>query len=94
MKLYSIIAIVLAGLIGCNDQAKIDQSNMCIYSSDKEAKSCKDGQMSFFRPSSWGNEQLPLDVTAAYCDFNYPVVYTNAGVVCVFTTKRMPLLGK
>ena len=50
--------------------------------------------MSWFQPSSWGNEQLPLMVVAAYCDFNYQVVQNNSGVICVFTTKRMQLLDK
>ena len=66
---------------------------MCIYSSDEEAKQCKSGEMSWFKPNQWGNEQLPLSVAGAYCDFNYEVMYNNSGVICVFTDKRLALVN-
>ena len=89
-----IIYIVLASLVlfGCEQKAQVDQSKLCIYSSDDEAKQCKAGEMSWFAPSQWGNEQLPLKVAAAYCDFNHEVMYNNSGVICVFTDKRLPLV--
>lgn len=82
-------------LVACGGgQKQVAQDDVCVYSSAADAKKCKDGQMSWFQPSSWGNEQLPLMVVAAYCDFNYQVVQNNSGVICVFTTKRMKLLDK
>ncbi len=42
---------------------------------------------------SWGNEQLPLNVIATYCNTNDPIEYNQAGVVCTFTDKRLWLLG-
>ena len=33
-----------------------------------------------------------LSVAAAYCNFNHEVMYNNAGVICVFTEKRMSLV--
>lgn len=71
---------------------KIDQSNICIFSSDEEAKMCKTGQLAWFRPSQWGNEQLPLNVAGLYCDFNHQVMNNNSGVICVFTNERLFLL--
>jgi hypothetical protein len=80
-------------LTGCYDSlagsSKIDQSNVCIFNTDETAKKCKDGQLSFFQPDRFGNEQLPLIAAATYCDFNHPVMHNNGGVVCVFTAQRM-----
>jgi len=36
---------------------------------------------------------LPLSVAAAYCDLNHPVMHNNAGVICVFTEKRLRLVS-
>ena len=83
-------------LSGCGGGSpkQIAQDEICVYSSDADAKQCKEGQLSLFKPGSWGNEQLPLMVAAAYCDFNYQVTQNNSGVICVFTTKRLRLVDK
>lgn len=90
---HLVLGMAVLALTGCLDSvggtAKIDQSTVCNYSSDEAARACKDGQLSFFRPERFGNEQLPLIAAASYCDFNYPVMHTNGGVVCVFTTQRL-----
>lgn len=79
-------------LVSC-DQSLTDQSTICIYSTDEQAqKTCKEGELSFFKPEQWGNAQLPLSVVAAYCDFNKPVMHTEAGVICTFTKKRIESL--
>lgn len=85
---------LLAGalLAGCGDSSSIKQDELCTYTSDDEAKACKPGQLSYFQPTSWGNEQMPLNAAAAYCDFRHQVVHTNAGVLCIFTDKRLHLL--
>ncbi|ABM26183.1 hypothetical protein Sputw3181_3371 [Shewanella sp. W3-18-1] len=93
MKKIAFITLAAIALVGCNQKAQIDQSKMCIYSTDEEAKQCKSGEMSWFKPSRWGNEQLPLNVAGAYCDFNYEVMYNNSGVICVFTDKRLLLVN-
>lgn len=64
-----------------------------MYSNNDEAKKCKAGELAMFSPQVWGSEQLPLNVAAVYCDFNHEVMYTNAGVICVFTDKRLSLLS-
>ena len=91
MKKVVLITLAALSLAGCNQKAQIDQSQICIYSTDDEAKLCKAGEMSWFKPGNWGNEQLPLNVAGAYCDFNYEIMYNNSGVICVFTDKRMSL---
>ena len=88
---------VLTALAGCKEQAAqklpVDQSRICVYSNDEEARKCVNGELSFFNPTRWGNEQLPLFAVAQYCDTNYNITYNNAynnaGVVCVFTDKRV-----
>ena len=93
MKRILLIAISVFVLTGCNQKNNIDQSKICIYSTDKEAKQCKAGELSWFKPSRWGSEQLPLSVAGAYCDFNHEVMYNNSGVICVFTDKRLNLVN-
>ncbi len=92
MKKIILLMFTVLSLAGCGQQAQVDQSKICIYGSDEEAKECTAGEMSWFQPSRWGNEQLPLNVAAVYCDFNYEVMYNNSGVICVFTDKRLSLL--
>lgn len=89
MKKIVLFAFFALALTGCNQKPRIDQSKMCVYSTAEEARQCTAGEMSWFRPSRWGNEQLPLNVAGAYCDFNYAVMYNNAGVICIFTDKRL-----
>ncbi|WP_301670256.1 hypothetical protein [Neisseria benedictiae] len=59
---------VLTALAGCKEQAAqkppVDQSRICIYSNDEEARKCVNGELPFFNPTQWGNEQLPLFVVA------------------------------
>ncbi|TMO57096.1 hypothetical protein [Pseudoalteromonas phenolica] len=93
MKKLALISLSILALAGCNQKAEIDQSKICIYSNDAEAKQCKSGEMSWFKPRRWGNEQLPLSVAGAYCDFNYDVIYNNSGVICVFTDARLSMVN-
>lgn len=85
------VLLVVFALIGYSGQfgSAIDQSSVCLFDSEETAKQCKEGQLSFFQPSTFGNEQLPLIAAASFCDFNHQVIQTNGGVVCVFTGQRM-----
>jgi hypothetical protein len=97
-KTFSLLMTLLTGVTiftGCSafksESNAIDQSKLCIFSDDDGAKKCKNGETLFFSPQNWGNEQLPLNVAALYCDTNYQIMYNNAGVVCIFTDKRLQL---
>ena len=68
------------------------QSKLCIFSNDTQAKQCKAGELAYFSPDSWGNEQLPLNVIATFCNTNQPVLFNKSGVICTFTDKRKWLL--
>lgn len=92
-KIILLLILAVLALTGCNQKTQIDQSKMCMFSTDEEAKQCKAGELAWLKPSSWGNEQLPLSAAAAYCDFNYEVMYNNSGVICVFTDKRLSLVN-
>jgi hypothetical protein len=83
-------ALTLSGCFG--QEPQVDQAYLCTYNTDAQAERCKDGQLAWFKPEQWSNEQQPLSVAAAYCDFNHQVMYNKAGVICVFTNKRMNLV--
>jgi len=94
MKNVLLVGLTALILSGCNQGSPtVDQSKLCIYANDEQAKECKSGELSYYKPGQWGNEQLPLNVAAVYCDFNYPIQSNNSGVMCVFTNKRMHLLN-
>lgn len=93
MKKIALLTLAALALTGCNQKAQIDQSKMCMFSTNEEAKQCKAGELAWLKPSSWGNEQLPLSAAAVYCDFNYEVMHNNSGVICVFTDKRLSLVN-
>jgi hypothetical protein len=67
---------------------RIDQSAVCNFDNDTSAQRCKDGQLAFFQPATFGNEQLPLVVASAYCDFAHPIMHNRGGVLCVMTHQR------
>ncbi|MDE3735354.1 MULTISPECIES: hypothetical protein [Pseudomonas] len=92
LKKLALIGLVALPLAGCLKEEPIDQAVLCTYSTDAEAKLCKPGQMSWFKAGKAINQSLPLSVAAAYCDFNYQVMYNEAGVICVFTDKRLSLV--
>ena len=72
-----------------NQESKEDKPVLCVIKSeDDDVSQCEDGQLLVFLPNSWGNDQLPIEVAALYCDFDHSVVYNNGGVVCKFDKKR------
>ncbi|MDP3846779.1 MAG: hypothetical protein Q8R10_10210 [Pseudomonas sp.] len=90
---FLLIGASALALSGCFGQApELDQSYLCTYNTDAQAERCKDGQLAWFKPEQWNNEQEPLSVAAAYCDFTQQIMYNKAGVICVFTNKRMKLV--
>lgn len=89
------LALVGASLLGgCNAESTttpIVNGPVCEFNELNQGwAKCKEGQVLAFLPSSWGNEQLPVIATALYCDFHHPIVHTNGGVSCVYTSARKP----
>ncbi|KZY42801.1 MULTISPECIES: hypothetical protein [unclassified Oleiphilus] len=94
MKKALIVCVISLGLLaGCKHGAEVNQSKLCHASSDAEAMQCKAGELMYFAPNFFGNEQLPLNIAGAYCDFNHQVMHTTGGVLCVLTDKRLSLIG-
>jgi hypothetical protein len=72
-----------------NQESKEDKPVLCVIENkDGDVSQCEDGQLLVFLPRSWGNDQLPIEVAALYCDFDHSVVYNNGGVVCKLDKKR------
>ncbi len=94
MKKILMLVLMASSISACNtpwtESTTFDQSSLCSWSDEASLKNCKEGQLGFFAPATFGNEQLPLLVTANYCDFRHPVVYNSGGVVCVITFQRIP----
>lgn len=99
MKHYIPLALVASTftLVACNGATGLvggnggfDQSSVCTWSDENSLQQCKEGQLGFFAPASFGNDQLPLLVVSRYCDMRYQVVQNNGGVVCVITHQRVP----
>lgn len=97
MKKMIAFVLIAAGLTACNplegkttQTSNFDQSSLCTWTDENELKQCKEGQLGFFAPASFGNDQLPLLVVARYCDLRHQIVQNNGGVVCVITHQRTP----
>ncbi|WP_027897066.1 hypothetical protein [Zestomonas thermotolerans] len=87
-----LLSAAVVTLSACTDEETEQvESSLCIYNTDPQAERCKPGQMAWFRPD--GNQQITeqtaLSVAAVYCDFNHQVMHNRAGVLCVFTDKRL-----
>jgi hypothetical protein len=72
-----------------NQESKDDKPVFCVIKHDgNDVSHCEDGQILVFLPDSWGNDQLPIDVAALYCDFDHSIVYNNGGVTCKLDKKK------
>ena len=78
----------------------IDQSQVCVATSDEQVLSCEVGKPFMARLNLNGNdvsplalEQRVLNTMALYCDTNYPIHHTQTGVLCVLTDARIDKLS-
>ncbi len=95
MPLIGVFAVtVLSAVSRYGVAGEIDQSKICIVSTDQEALECRPGELMYFQPRTWGNEQLATRIAALYCDFNYRIMHTPASVICVYTNARTYLLKR
>ncbi len=72
-----------------------DASAICLlHDATSASGKCHDGEVLLYQPRSFGNAQLPIIISAAFCDFGHPIVYNEGGVSCIFTEKRKGSWGK
>ncbi|MCW4153706.1 hypothetical protein OM427_29815 [Halomonas sp. 18H] len=73
----------------------IDQSELCIASTDKQAMECPEGKL-FMARLTQANRDLrafnTLNTAALYCDTNHPIFENDAGIICVMTHERIDML--
>lgn len=99
MKKLISIMLTSCALVACNDsnsaavhtqQSQLTpQDNVCDISEMYEAKAlCTPGEIVYFEPNRWGNEQLPTTFIALACDTNKPIYFTKGGVVCTYVVRK------
>ncbi|MDO0944949.1 hypothetical protein [Chromohalobacter israelensis] len=99
MKKWVIVAGVFFFLSGCdmnNVERTINQSKMCVASTDEQAIQCPEGELFMARlanPRNGSSAYNTLNTAALYCDTNYRIFENSAGVVCVMTHKRLKSLA-
>lgn len=88
-------------LTGCLPESfaeqKVDQSNICVASSDEQAMQCPEGELFLARLISHSAKQRPfsvLNTAALYCDTNHQITQNAAGVLCVMTHERIDVLNQ
>lgn len=91
MKKLLILLMLALSLTACESQDKnvTPQENICVASTLAEARQiCKVGELVYFEPSNWGNEQLPTMFIALACDTNKSTYFTKGGVVCTYVERK------
>lgn len=78
---------------------RVDQKSVCVASSDEQALECPEGELFMARlalsevdvQNPLVRESRLLNTMALYCDTNYQIHQTQAGVLCVLTHERIEL---
>lgn len=90
-----LLAASLASTTGLADESRsseVDQSRMCIATTDAQAMECPEGEL-FMARLSQSNQAIRafnvLNTAALYCDTNHPIFENAAGVICVMTHQRI-----
>jgi len=71
------------------ETASTPQDKLCIYTDIPEGQRCKDGELSYYKPNRWGNEQVSTKIAALFCDTNHRIFATKAGVLCTHTNRSV-----
>ncbi|MDQ7730283.1 hypothetical protein [Halomonas sp. SpR8] len=79
------------------DVKPIDQGTLCVASSDEQALDCPEGGLFMARLAINNTdaqnplvlENRVLNTMALYCDTNFSIQHTQAGVLCVLTHQRI-----
>lgn len=90
------VPLLLAGCLSDYPQLQtVDQTKLCVASTDEEAMQCPAGEL-FMARLLEPNPQLrafnALNTAALYCDTNHQIFENEAGVMCVMTHDRIELL--
>lgn len=90
------VPLLLAGCLSDYPQLQtVDQTRLCVASTDEEAMQCPEGEL-FMARLLEPNPQLrafnALNTAALYCDTNHQIFENEAGVMCVMTHDRIELL--
>lgn len=90
------VPLLLAGCLSDYPQLQtVDQTRLCVASTDEEAMQCPEGEL-FMARLLEPNPQLrafnALNTAALYCDTNHQIFENEAGVMCVMTHDRIALL--
>ncbi|AFT70431.1 hypothetical protein B5T_02157 [Alloalcanivorax dieselolei B5] len=88
--------LLLAGCLSDYPQFQnVDQSQLCVASTDQQAMECPEGEL-FLARLTQPNQNLraysALNTAALYCDTNYPIFENAAGIMCVMTHQRLEML--
>lgn len=88
--------LLLTGCLSDYPQLQsVDQTKLCIATSDAEAMECPEGEL-FMARLLEPNPQLrglnALNTAALYCDTNHQIFENDGGVMCVMTHDRIELL--
>ncbi|MBD3898069.1 hypothetical protein IEI94_19635 [Halomonas sp. ML-15] len=86
---------LLTGCLPEQESSAVDQSEICIVSSDEQALECPEGELFLARFADMANAHSAyrtLNTAALYCDTNHSIFKTDAGVLCVLTHQRLDLL--
>lgn len=91
-KSFLVLLSFCGFLLSCNDshqELQTSQDNICVASSLADIRAnCNNGELLYFEPNNWGNEQLPMMITALACNTNKPVYFNKAGVVCTYYERK------
>lgn len=99
-KVLTLTGLSLATLffVACSDEVKNSKqagnykNHICLVENLNDAQYiCEDGDVMLYRPTRWGNEQLPVVASAFSCNFNFPIVTSNGGVSCVFQNRNIKI---
>lgn len=82
---FCLSSVVL--LTGCASGHRTEQSHVCTFSNAKGAAKCHNGELAFFEPNEWGNDQMPLYAVSDFCNTNHQVIMNKSGVICTFRNR-------
>lgn len=88
--------LLLTGCLSDYPQLQnVDQTQLCVASTDQEAMECPEGELFMARllePNPQIRAFNALNTAALYCDTNHQIFENEAGVMCVMTHDRVELL--